>query len=65
VRDSFSNPKGVADDQNLVQIGEPVEYRGIVVAPLFSRRDALADSRAGRPRLVNAPMGVGRDSIEA
>jgi hypothetical protein len=33
---------------DLIQIGEPVEHRGIVVAPLFSRRDALADSaRAG------------------
>jgi hypothetical protein len=49
MRDSFSNPKGVADDQNLVQIGEPVEYRGIVVAPLFSRRDALADSARADP----------------
>jgi hypothetical protein len=28
--------------QNLVQIGEPVEHRGIVVSPLFPRRDPIA-----------------------
>ena len=28
--------------QNLIQIGEPVEHRGIVVAPLFPRRDPVA-----------------------
>jgi hypothetical protein len=27
---------------NLFQVGEPVEYRGIVVAPLFPRRDPVA-----------------------
>jgi hypothetical protein len=29
----------------LTQIGEPVEHRGIVVAPLFPRRDPVADYR--------------------
>jgi hypothetical protein len=29
--------------ENLFQIGEPVEHRGIVVAPLFPRRDPVAD----------------------
>ena len=28
--------------ENLIQIGEPVEHRGIVVAPLFPRRDPVA-----------------------
>ncbi len=28
--------------QNLIQIGEPAEHRGIVVAPLFPRRDPVA-----------------------
>ncbi|MGH3077654.1 MAG: ARPP-1 family domain-containing protein [Gaiellaceae bacterium] len=28
--------------QSLIQIGEPVEHRGIVVAPLFPRRDPVA-----------------------
>ena len=28
--------------QNLIQLGEPVEHRGIVVAPLFPRRDPVA-----------------------
>ena len=29
--------------ENVVQIGEPTEHRGIVVAPLFPRRDPLAE----------------------
>ena len=28
--------------QNLIQIGEPAVHRGIVVAPLFPRRDPVA-----------------------
>jgi hypothetical protein len=28
--------------QNLIQIGEPVQHRGIVVSPLFPRRDPVA-----------------------
>jgi hypothetical protein len=28
--------------ENLIQVGEPVEHRGIVVAPLFPRRDPVA-----------------------
>ena len=28
--------------QNLIQVGEPVEHRGIVVTPLFPRRDPVA-----------------------
>ena len=28
--------------ENLIQLGEPVEHRGIVVAPLFPRRDPVA-----------------------
>ena len=29
-------------NQNLIQIGEPAQHRGIVVAPLFPRRDPVA-----------------------
>src|SRR5688500_14451677 len=29
--------------ENLIQIGDPVEHRGIVIAPLFPRRDPVAE----------------------
>lgn len=35
--------KGAAVIHNLIQIGEPVEHRGIVVSPLFPRRDPVAE----------------------
>jgi hypothetical protein len=28
--------------ENIIQIGEPVEHRGIVIAPLFPRLDPVA-----------------------
>ena len=40
--DSLAHTKGVTVIDNLIQIGEPVEHRGIVIAPLFPTRDPVA-----------------------